>query len=634
MLVGLSGYLAGYNGSFSFESGQHYPPEVDYVKMRMFNAMFNFLCVPAAYFTAKELHLSLPAVWLLTLCVLFENSYVTLGRLILLDSMLLLFTVTTFFAFVKFHNHQDRPFSRKWWKWLLLTGISIGCVTSVKMVGLFITSLVGLYTAIDLWNKFADKSISIKTYIAHWVSRIFGLIVVPIFIFALCFKVHFDLLYHSGPGDATMNSLFQANLVGSDITSGARDVVFGSVVTIKNQASGTGLLHSHVQTYPDGSKQNQVTTYGHKDSNNQWIFEHERGVDFYTVNEPLTPISDKAVVRFTHQNTGRNLHTHDIAAPVSKAEQEVSGYGNLTIGDEKDNWIIEIVSNIGDEDSSILHPLTSAFRIKSAVYNCYLATSGSQLPQWGFRQGEVVCKKNPFKRDKSTWWNIELHENDRLEAGEIKLPKTSFIKDFIELNLAMMMTNNALVPDPEKQDDLASAFWQWPTLNVGIRLCGWSDENVKYFLLGSPAVTWLSSIFLIVFVITTLTYILRWKRQYNDFADSQKLDKFLMGGVYPFIGWVLHFLPFVIMARITYVHHYLPALYFAMIIFSFTVDFFTSGMVCTKTCKAVRLSIFAILYTLIIGVFVYFAPISFGMTGPASQYAYLNWFSTWRVIDP
>lgn len=70
MLVGLSGYIAGYNGSFEFKSGDHYPEEVDYTFMRVFNAMFGALCVPLAYYTAKELRLSTKATWLVTLMVL------------------------------------------------------------------------------------------------------------------------------------------------------------------------------------------------------------------------------------------------------------------------------------------------------------------------------------------------------------------------------------------------------------------------------------------------------------------------------------------------------------------------------------------------------------------------------------
>src|SRR5277367_4284077 len=53
-----------------------------------------------------------------------------------------------------------------------------------------------------------------------------------------------------------------------------------------------------------------------------------------------------------------------------------------------------------------------------------------------------------------------------------------FLRDFIHLNVAMMTSNNALVPDPDKQDDLASKAWQWPILNVGLRMCGWDDKSM------------------------------------------------------------------------------------------------------------------------------------------------------------
>lgn len=642
ILVGLSGWMAGYNGSWDFPSGEKYPDYIDYTKMRLFQATFSALCTPLAYFTAKEIGFSIPATWLYTIMVTFELSYVTLGKFILLDSPLLFFTATVAFTFARFNNFNNKKFqfSRKWWKWLLLNGIAIGCTCSTKMVGLFVTTLVGIYTVVDLWNKFGDRSVSWSRYSYHWAARIFALIIVPFCVFLLAFKLHFDLLYKSGTGDANMSSLFQANLQGSDVGGGPRDVSIGhSFVTLKSQGLTGGLLHSHVQSFPEGSKQQQVTTYSHKDSNNNWVFQYSRGEEPYDTANNKEPVlvKDNMVVRLIHPMTGRNLHTHDVAAPILSSEHEVAAYGNMTLGDLKDNWVVEIMENFGSEDSDVLHPLSTSFRLRNKVMNCYLGVSGNSLPAWGFRQGEVVCFKNPFKKDKRTWWNIENNRNEVLPDApeDFKLPKTKFLKDFIQINLAMMATNNALVPEDEKQDDLSSQWWEWPTLHVGIRMCSWNNDKVKYFLIGSPATTWTSSVGVVLFCFITLYHLVRWQRQITDFKTELALKQFLMGGIYPMFGWGLHFLPFVIMGRVTYVHHYLPALYFAMIVFVYEVETFTTPLKMSPK-PAYRYAYFAIyaaLYAAVIGTFWYFRYLAWGMVGPKEQWAHLKLLESWRVSD-
>lgn len=634
MLVALSGWLANYSGYWDFPSGETYPEDLDFVKMRLFQATFSALCTPLAYYTGKAIGLSIPSVWLLTILVCFENSYATLGRFILLDSMLLFFTVASFYCFVEYHNQRAKPFSAKWWKWILLTGFTLGCTISVKMVGLFIITLVGIHTVIDLWTLFGDKTVKWSTYILHWISRIVALIVVPSLVFLASFKVHFDLLSGTGPGDANMPSLFQASLNGSDVGVGPRDIALGSsVVSIKNQALGGALLHSHVQTYPDGSKQQQVTGYGHKDSNNNWIFQRKREVSPWNEEEEdIEYITENEEYRLVHVLTGRNLHTHQIPAPESPTAFEVSGYGDNNIGDPKDNWIIEFADQAGFENKSRMHLLTTGFRIKNAELGCYLGQTGRHLPQWGFRQLEMACIKDPFLRDKRIWWNIESHENERLpSADNFTYPKPNFFKSFIQLNLAMMATNNALIPDPEKNDQLASSFWEWPSLHVGIRMCGWDDDKAKYFMLGSPASTWLSTVGVLAFMALFVVYFIRWLRQFNDFQSSKKLNTFLMGGFYPILGWGLHYMPFVIMGRVTYVHHYVPALYFALIILSYWFDWFTSGLSNSKKGKFITFVVYAIYYVIVIGGFAYFSPISFGMDKPSSEYAYLNWLPSWKI---
>ncbi|KAJ6032425.1 hypothetical protein N7540_003157 [Penicillium herquei] len=628
MLVGLSGYLAGYNGSFEFKSGEKYPEDVDYTFMRAFNALFGAVCVPLAYYTARELNFRKATVWLIAFMVLFENSYATISRFILLDSMLLCFTFTTTLCWARFHRLQKQSFSLEWYAWLCLTGLSIGCVCSVKWVGFFCTAIVGLYTVEDLWNKFGDVKMPPTVLAKHLFARVGGLIIIPLLVYMASFYAHFLVLSNSGPGDAQMSSLFQANLRGTEVgRDSPLEVALGSRVTLKNMGYGGGLLHSHVQTYPEGSNQQQVTCYHHKDANNDWFIYPNRQEPEYDAEADLRFIGDGDTIRLIHGSTGRNLHSHAIAAPVSKSHNEVSCYGNITIGDEKDHWKIEVVDDAASRDYSKIRTLTTAFRLRHPVLGCYLRAGNVNLPQWGFKQIETTCVKENKASDVYTHWNVESHTNERLPPGDPGSYKSPFWKDFIHLNVAMMTSNNALVPDPDKQDDLASAFWQWPILNVGLRMCSWDDNVIKYFLLGNPLVYWGSTAGLGAFGLLFVWYLLRWQRGYKDLSQAD-IDHIHYSGLYPLIGWVLHYLPFIIMARVTYVHHYYPALYYAIICFGFCVDWVGRSL---NTRLAVVL--YAVLYAVIIGLFIHFRAIVFGMEGSNQQWAHLRWLPGWRLSN-
>ena len=214
-----------------------------------------------------------------------------------------------------------------------------------------------------------------------------------------------------------------------------------------------------------------------------------------------------------------------------------------------------------------------------------------------------------------------------------------------------MTSNNALVPDPDKQDDLASKSWQWPILNVGLRMCGWDDHSkslkipemnhhttddshtvVKYFLLGNPLVYWSSTLSLFVLIYLTTYYLVRYQRGYveapNPALSPAAFNHYVYSGIYPFIGWLLHYLPFLIMARVTYVHHYYPALYFAILTAGFCIDWMTATLR-----KDVQWALYSVLYVLLAGLFWWFRAISFGMVGNHKQWAHLKWLDTWRITD-
>ena len=136
----------------------------------------------------------------------------------------------------------------------------------------------------------------------------------------------------------------------------------------------------------------------------------------------------------------------------------------------------------------------------------------------------------------------------------------------------MMTSNNALIPDPDKEDILASAPTDWPFMYLGLRMCGWGDTQTKYYLLGTPFIWWSGSVSLIASLFVATVYILRMQRKYKDFDAGElttlvrgspllklcvdEWDHFLYVGKVALVGWGLHYLPFLIMGRVTYIHHY------------------------------------------------------------------------------
>ena len=309
---------------------------------------------------------------------------------------------------------------------------------------------------------------------------------------------------------------------------------------------GGGLLHSHIQTYPVGSNQQQVTCYHYKDDNNKFTILPRWDEPPYNPNDVMRFLKDGDVIRLNHVPTTRNLHSHTVTAPVSKLNYEVSCYGNETVGDKHDYWKIEVVDDIkrGTKVDRI-HSLTTRLRIKHEALGCYLRAANAILPQWGFKQIEVSCDKENNPKDIHTHWNVESHWNDRctcsddvltlnrpfkvpfffllaVPAGDTKFYKSPFLRDFWHLNVAMMTSNNALVPDPDKEDILASKPFDWPLLHLGLRMCGWGDTQIKYYLMGTPVIWWASTISLFVAFATLGVYLLRSQRKYID-MDAREL---------------------------------------------------------------------------------------------------------------
>lgn len=123
----------------------------------------------------------------------------------------------------------------------------------------------------------------------------------------------------------------------------------------------------------------------------------------------------------------------------------------------------------------------------------------------------------------------------------------------------MWTSNNALVPDPDKEDILASVPTDWPFLRLGLRMCGWGDTQIKYYLLGTPIIWYFSTVALPLGLLIAFWYAARIQRQYKEWSPGEysyraavgwianaelragQFDQFLHVGKVALAGWSFHY---------------------------------------------------------------------------------------------
>jgi dolichyl-phosphate-mannose-protein mannosyltransferase len=123
----------------------------------------------------------------------------------------------------------------------------------------------------------------------------------------------------------------------------------------------------------------------------------------------------------------------------------------------------------------------------------------------------------------------------------------------------MWTSNNALVPDPDKFDVLASTPFDWPFQHLGLRMCGWGDNQIKYYLIGTPLIWMGSTVSLFVGLFLFGFYLFRQQRKYvemeprtvfhhlgviidnTEWLRAGEWDHLLYVGKISFFGWFFHF---------------------------------------------------------------------------------------------
>uniref|UniRef100_A0A8C6WMY2 Protein O-mannosyl-transferase 1 n=1 Tax=Neogobius melanostomus TaxID=47308 RepID=A0A8C6WMY2_9GOBI len=601
MILSAGAYFGGFDGNFVWNRiGAEYPDGVSVWSLRLLPALCGAFSVPLVYSLSLELGASYLSALGAAVLFLLENALIVQSRFMLLESVLIFFMLLSFFCYLRFHNTCHSS----WFSycWLLFSGASIAVAIGVKYMGLLSYLLLLGVACVHTWSLIGDRTLS------H-VSSVLCLVVVPVLLYVFWFYVHLSLLHRSGPHDQLMSSAFQATLEGglSRITQGQPlEVAYGSQVTLRSSASNPVpcWLHSHKVNYPiryengrGSSHQQQVTCYPFKDVNNWWIIKDPNRHEL-VVGNPPRPVRHGDVIQLVHGMTSRFLNSHDVAAPMSPHAQEVSGYINYNVSMAPQNlWTVEISNR--ETDTEVWKTILSDVRLIHLNTSAVLKLSGASLPDWGFHQLEVIAEKLFTAPSSSQSWTVEEHrygtsQEQRERELELHSPthidvtrKISFWAKFIELQFVC----------------IGSGRCSKPTSHTG------------------------SNMSLLAYQLLAICYLLRRRRGFKDIPDGTPNTCVCVG------GWMVNFVPFLLMEKTLFLYHYLPALCYLHLLSPALVEHVHSHLLSSK---AQRRGLSACVLALAVSVLLAyqnFCPLTYGSPQlSTSALQRLKWRESWDIL--
>lgn len=264
-------------------------------------------------------------------------------------------------------------------------------------------------------------------------------------------------------------------------------------------------LHSHKEKYPlrydDGrisSQGQQVTGYGHNDTNNNWQIIPTKALP---ATGPGRIVRHDDVFQLLHVNTDTFLLTHDVASPHMPTNQEFTTWPKDD--NSRYNDTLFRLAVVDAKEDVEWKTKSSYFRLIHVPTRVAMWTHKKPLPDWGYKQQEINGNKNA--QEKSAIWFVdslvagedEAEFARRTTPAEVRQPKKlNFFKKFFELQLLMLQHNAGLTAS----HPYASGPINWPFLVSGISFWTDSKDQRQIYMIGNLFSWWTCTVALSVFV--------------------------------------------------------------------------------------------------------------------------------------
>ena len=173
------------------------------------------------------------------------------------------------------------------------------------------------------------------------------------------------------------------------------------------------------------------------------------------------------------------------------------------------------------------------------------------------------------------------------------------VKNILYLNIEMYKSNQRL----SASHPHSSKWYTWPLMTKPVYY--WVKDTARIYFLGNPVIWWASAVAIAISIKYLVLSI-----------KKRRLDKVL---TILLAGYAINMLPFVGVKRVMFLYHYLTALIFAILILCYLIDKDKNSR-----------KIFAGITMVAIIAFLFFSPLSYGLSLSDKAYKVRVWFASWR----
>jgi len=299
----------------------------------------------------------------------------------------------------------------------------------------------------------------------------------------------------------------------------------------------------------------QVTGYPFEDVNNNWVI--IPGDPVPEGSDATSVVKNGDLVKLLHVVTNTILLSHDVASPYYPTNQEFTTIDIEGANADRHNDTLFEIRIEGGKIKQDFRSMSGQFKLIHNPSKVAMWTHSKPLPDWAFKQQEINGNKNILQT--SNLWFVEnipslAPEDPRNVRTPKEVKSMPFLKKYFELQRTMFHHNNALT----SSHPYASQPIQWPFLLRGVSFWTKNDTREQIYFLGNPIGWWLASSILAVFVGIIAADQLT-QRRGVDALDRRTRSKLYNSTGFFFLAWAAHYLPFFLMGRQLFLHHYLPA---------------------------------------------------------------------------